>query len=50
MIDRKVQLPNFKAVCPTEDELHILKLEKLDACIRPLFGNSVTYVCGLSNR
>ena len=24
-------------------ELHILKVEKLDACIRPFFTNSVTY-------
>ena len=38
-------LPNFKALGPTEAELHILKVEKLDACIRPLFANSVTYVC-----
>ena len=25
-------------------ELHLLKVEKLDACIRPLFANLVTYV------
>ena len=37
-------LPNFKAVGPIEAELHILKVEKLDACIRPLFTNSVTYM------
>ena len=37
-------LPNFKAVRPIEAELHILKVEKLDACIRPLFANSITYV------
>ena len=36
-------LPNFKAVGSTEAELHLLKVEKLDACIRPLFANSVTY-------
>ena len=36
--------PCFKAVGPTEAELHILKVEKLDACIRPLFANSVTYM------
>ena len=35
--------PNVQAVGPTEAELHILKVEKLDACIRPLFANSVTY-------
>ena len=34
--------PNCKAVGPTEAELHILKVQKLDACIRPLFANSVT--------
>ena len=37
-------LPNFKSVGPIEVELHILKVEKLDAHIRPLFANSVTYV------
>ena len=37
-------LPNLKAVGTIEAELHILKVEKLDACIRPLFANSVTYV------
>ena len=42
--DRKVLLPSFKAVGPAEAELHILKVEKLDACIRPLFANSVTFV------
>ena len=26
-----------------EAELNILKDEKLDACIKPLFANSVTY-------
>ena len=36
-------IPSFKAVGPAEAELHILKVEKLDACIRPLFANSVTY-------
>ena len=35
--------PNFKVVGATEAELHILKVEKSDACIRPLFANSVTY-------
>ena len=39
--------PNFQAVDPTEAELHILKVEKLDACIRPLFTNSVTNVIDL---
>ena len=37
-------LPNFKAVGPIETELHILKVEKLDVCIRPLFANLVTYI------
>ena len=36
-------LPKFKTVGPIETELHILKFEKLDACIRPLFASSVTY-------
>ena len=31
-------------VGPIEAELHIPKVEKLDACIRPLFTNSVTFV------
>ena len=34
--DRTVLLPNFKAVGQTQSELHSLKFEKLDACIRPL--------------
>ena len=38
--DRTVMLPNFNAVGPIEAELHILKVEKLDVCIRPL---SVTF-------
>ena len=33
--DRKVLLPTFKAVSQTQIELHILEVEKLDACIRP---------------
>ena len=36
--DRKVPLPG-----QTQAELHILKVEKLDVCIRPLFANPVTY-------
>ena len=35
---------NFKVVAQLQAELHLLKIEKLDACIRPLFANSVTYV------
>ena len=35
---------HLQAVGPTEAELHILKVEKLDACIRPLFTNSVTNI------
>ena len=34
---------NFKAVGQIQTELHILKLEKLDSYIRPLFTNPVTY-------
>ena len=41
--DGKVLLPNFKAEGQTQAELHVLKFEKLDACIRSLFANSVTY-------
>ena len=37
-------LPNFKAVGQTQAELHVLKVEKLDVCTRPLFANSVIYV------
>ena len=35
LYSRKVLLPNFKAVDPTEAELHILQVQKLDVCIRP---------------
>ena len=41
--NRKVLLPIFKAVSSIQAELYILKVEKLDACIRPLFTNPVTY-------
>ena len=34
---------NSKIVSPIETGLHIFKVEELDACIRPLFANSVTY-------
>ena len=34
---------NFKAVVYLQAELHLLKVEKLDVCIRPLFANPVTY-------
>ena len=36
-------LPNFRAYNQTQVELHILKGEKCDECIRPFFTNSVTY-------
>ena len=42
--DTKVLLPNFRAVGQTQAELHILKVEKLDACTKPLFTNPVTYI------
>ena len=42
--DSKAYFINFKAVGQTRAELHIFKVEKLDACIRPLFANPVTYV------
>ena len=38
----KVLSPNFGAVAQLQAELHLLKVEKLDACIRPLFTNPVT--------
>ena len=42
--DRTIHLPpNFKAIGETPAELHILEVETLEACIRPLFANSVTY-------
>ena len=42
--DSTVLLLNFKAVGETQAELHSLKVEKLDACIRPLFANLVAYL------
>ena len=42
--DRTVLLPNFKPLCQIQAELHSLKVEKLDACIRLFFANSVTYI------
>ena len=33
----------FKAVTQLEAELHLLNVEILDVCIRPLFANPVTY-------
>ena len=35
---------NFKAVGQTQAELHSLKCEKWDACIKPLFANSVAII------
>ena len=41
----KVLLPNFKAMGPTQTELHVLiNVETLDAVISPLFTNLVTYM------
>ena len=34
MIGQSCMLPNFKAVCPKQAELHIFKVEKLDVYIR----------------
>ena len=34
----------FKALGQTQAELHSLKVEKLDVCIRTLFVNSVTFI------
>ena len=44
--DRTVLLPNFKAVGQIQAELHSLKVEKLDACIRLYFANLITYTNG----
>ena len=41
--DRKEFLQSFEAVLQLQAELHFLKAEKLDACIRPLFANPVTF-------
>ena len=38
--DRKVFSPNFGAVTQLQAELHLLKVEKLDACTRPLCKSS----------
>ena len=41
---RKVFISNFNTVGQTiKAELYILKNEKLDACVRSLFANPVTY-------
>ena len=32
-----------QAVAQLQAELHLLEVEKLDACIRPLFTNPVIY-------
>ena len=34
---------NFKTLGQTQAELHSLKVENLEVCIRLLFANSVTY-------
>ena len=39
--------PNFQAVGPTKAELRIPKVKKLDAYIRPLFTNLVTYMASI---
>ena len=41
--DRTVLLLHFKALGQTQAELQIPKFEKVDACIRSLFANLVTY-------
>ena len=48
--DTTVLLPKFKAVGhdQIQAELHSLKVEKLDVCIKHLFSNSVTYVTGFA--
>ena len=34
---------NFEGVAQLHAELHLFKVEKLDACTRPLFANPVTF-------
>ena len=46
---RKVLLPNFKALGQIQPELHSLKVEKLDVCIRPFYANLVTYIAIVFN-
>ena len=46
--DKRVLLSNFKVVGQTQAELYSLKVEKFNACIRPLFANPVTYLLGHS--
>ena len=42
--ERKIMLPNFKAVDPIQAELHIPKFEKLNASTyNTLFANPVMY-------
>ena len=36
-------LQNFRALNKLQAELYFLKVENLDACIRPLFANKVLY-------
>ena len=40
--DRKVLLPNFKAIGLTQAETYTFKVEKLGECIRISFANPVT--------
>ena len=35
---------NFEAIAGLEAELCLVKVDKLDACMRPLFANLVTYI------
>ena len=42
--DRKSIIQNFKTVGQSQVELRSCTVEKLDASIRPLFANPVTYV------
>ena len=43
MIAKSTDLQNFRALGKPQAELCLLKFEKLDVCIRPLFANPVTY-------
>ena len=42
--DSKVSPQNLRALDKPQAKLCLLEVEKLDACIRPLFANPVTYI------
>ena len=44
--DRKSIVQNFNTVVQSQVEFQSCKVEKVDASIRPLFANPLTYVTG----